>query len=241
MSNEITVKLQCSTDDVCKILENEEFKIVEKYLLDDTYFVSTDLDIENIDIREIISRAVLLRDITGYQPLYRVVKQTFKNKKFDQDGNIISQSKVDCEIVDANKGRKFFEAIGYRELMRIVENDIEYEKDGLRIAVKDIKNGLNLIELEENEEYENDNGQSVPYLPKGYAVLLAPACGTTSYGAVTQLEDDDEWHTYAESRVPLILTDKKGQSKELRLASAPLLMPNRHQAWMTAHVITVND
>ncbi len=102
-------------------------------------------------------------------------------------------------------------------------------------------NGYVVDILEYVEEYENDNGQSVPYLPKGYATLLAPACGTTSYGAVTQLEDDDEWHTYAERRVPLIMTDKKGQSKELRLAAAPLLMPNRHQAWMTAHVITVNN
>lgn len=98
-------------------------------------------------------------------------------------------------------------------------------------------NGYVVDILQYVEEYENDDGQSVPYLPKGYATLLAPGCGTTSYGAVTQLEDDEEWHTYAESRVPLILTDKKGQSKELRLASAPLLMPNRHHAWITSKVI----
>ena len=102
-------------------------------------------------------------------------------------------------------------------------------------------NGYVVDILQYVEEYEAENGQSVPYLPKGYATLLAPACGQTSYGAVTQLEDDEEWHTYAESRVPLILADKKGQSKELRLASAPLLMPLRHHAWITAHVITVND
>ena len=98
-------------------------------------------------------------------------------------------------------------------------------------------NGYVVDILEYVEEYENDNGQSVPYLPKGYATLLAPACGTTSYGAVNQIEEDGEWHTYAENRVPLILTDKKGQSKELRLAAAPLLMPNRHHAWITAKVI----
>lgn len=102
-------------------------------------------------------------------------------------------------------------------------------------------NGYVVDILQYVEEYEDDNGKSIPYLPKGYAVLLAPACGTTSYGAVTQLEDDEEWHTYAENRVPLILTDKKGQSKELRLAAAPLLMPIRHKAWMTAKVITISN
>lgn len=89
------------------------------------------------------------------------------------------------------------------------------------------------------EEYEDDKEQSTPYLPKGHVVLLAPNCGQTLYGAVTQLEDDDEWHTYAAERVPLILSDKRSQSKELRLASAPLLMPIRHHAWLTAKVITV--
>ncbi len=39
------------------------------------------------------------------------------------------------------------------------------------------------------------------------------ACGTTSYGAVSQIEEDGEWHTYAENRVPLILTDKKVNQK----------------------------
>lgn len=99
-------------------------------------------------------------------------------------------------------------------------------------------NGYVVDILEYAEEYEDDKGKSTPYLPKGYAILLAPGCGTTSYGAVTQLEDDDEWHTYAEKRVPFIISDKKSQSKELRLASAPLLMPNRHHAWMTAKVIS---
>ncbi len=86
------------------------------------------------------------------------------------------------------------------------------------------------------EGYEDESGATVPYLPSGTAILLAPKCGQTQYGAVNQLEDDKRWHTYAESRVPLILTDQNNQSKELRLASAPLLMPIRHHAWIKAAV-----
>lgn len=154
MSNEITVKLNCSIEEACKILENENFKIVEKYLLDDTYFIPSNLDLINIEVRDIISKAILLRDITGYMPKYKIVKQTYKSKKFGKEGDIILQSKVECEIADAEKGRKFFEAIGYKRLMRIVENDVEYEKNGLRISVKNIENGDNLIEIEENEKYD---------------------------------------------------------------------------------------
>jgi len=87
------------------------------------------------------------------------------------------------------------------------------------------------------EEYEAEDGTSTPYLPYGTAILLAPACGQSLYGAVTQLEKDDQWHTYGEKRVPLILASAQNQSKELRLASAPLLMPKRTHAWVKAVVL----
>lgn len=87
------------------------------------------------------------------------------------------------------------------------------------------------------EEYENEQGQYIPYLPYGHVVLLAPACGHTSYGAVRQMENDEKWHTYTESRVPLILVDKNKQSKELRLAAAPLPMPDKMHAWLTSNVV----
>lgn len=85
--------------------------------------------------------------------------------------------------------------------------------------------------------YENDEGNITPYIPYGTVVLLAPDCGETLYGAVTQLEEDKEWHTYGEKRVPLMLTSTANQSKELRLASAPLLKPVRRHAWLKAKVV----
>ena len=37
--------------------------------------------------------------------------------------------------------------------MTIIEDDIVYEKDGFKLAIKNIKDGDNLIEIEENERY----------------------------------------------------------------------------------------
>lgn len=148
MSNEITVKLKCSIKDICNLLEKEKFKIKEKYILDDTYFVPKELDLTDMSYREILSKAILLRDITEYIPERKVIKLTFKNKKIDAKGNILKQTKVDCEILNAATGKAFIEAIGYIRLMNIKENDIVYEKDGLQIAVKDIENGDKLIEVE---------------------------------------------------------------------------------------------
>ncbi|MBR1625591.1 MAG: major capsid protein [Bacteroidales bacterium] len=91
------------------------------------------------------------------------------------------------------------------------------------------------------DEYEAEDGTSTPYIPYGTVILLAPDCGQSLYGAVTQLENDDQWHTYGEKRVPLILSSTQNQSKELRLASAPLLMPKRRHAWLKAQVVTANS
>lgn len=152
MSNEITVKLKCSIEEICNLLENKNFKIVEKFILDDTYFIPKELDITGMTHREILSRALLLRDITDFIPERKVVKLTFKSKQIDEQGNILSQSKVDCEILNAETGKAFVEAIGYRQLMNIKENDIVYEKDNLNIAIKDIENGDKLIEVETVED-----------------------------------------------------------------------------------------
>ena len=50
---------------------------------------------------------------------------------------------------------RLLQVIGYKKIMNIKEDDIVYEKDGLELAIKDIKNGEKLIEIEteDNEEF----------------------------------------------------------------------------------------
>lgn len=127
MSNEITVKLKCSIKEVSRLLESQGFKIGGKYFLNDTYFISNELKIEDMTPREILSKAVLLRDITELMPERKVIKLTYKNKTIDNDGNILKQSKAECEVIDATEGKKFLQAIGYTELMNIKERDMMLE------------------------------------------------------------------------------------------------------------------
>ncbi len=157
MSNEITVRLKCSIKELCDLLENKGFKIVEEFTLDDTYFIPKELKLNEMSYRERLSKAVLLRDIEETIPKRRTIKLTFKNKQIADNGDILKQNKVDCRISDTQSGKAFLEAIGYQKLMKIKENDIVYEKTGLKIAIKDIFNGDKLIEIETVEEDENLN------------------------------------------------------------------------------------
>lgn len=159
MSNEITVKLKCSIEEMYNILENKGFEIVDKYFLDDTYYISKDLDITKLSPREVLNRYILIRNIKQYEPSdftssYDIIKMTYKNKNIASNGDIISQEKVDCEIKNLEQGKNFIKAIEYKEIMNIRESSLVYGKNGLEIAIKNIENGDNLIEVETVENNE---------------------------------------------------------------------------------------
>ena len=145
-SNEITVKIKGDINEFYSNIKNKGFKNIDHFNLDDTYFIPKDLKLESMTTREILSKAVLIRQVT-YD--YKVVKLiTFKKKEFDDKGNILNQQNIECNILDLNEAQKLLDAMGYKEIMRIVEDDLVFRKDDVQFAVKDIVNGDKLIEME---------------------------------------------------------------------------------------------
>jgi len=155
MNNEITVKVKCELNELYKILEEKGFKINDKFSLNDSYLVPEKLKIEEMSTREILSHAVIIRNIIREQKV--INKITFKKKEFDSEGNILNQTATSCEIKDIEEAKKLFNALGYKEIMNIEENDLVYGKDGFDLAIKDIQNGEKLIEIEIVEENEELN------------------------------------------------------------------------------------
>ena len=66
--------------------------------------------------------------------------------------NIISQETINCEVSDIEDAKNFIEVICYKNIMCIEEEDVVYSKDGFELAVKDIKNGDKLIEVETDSQ-----------------------------------------------------------------------------------------
>lgn len=157
MSNEITVRITCTLQEMCNILKNKGFSIVDKYNLEDIYYTKKDVHISKENAREILKKCVLIRKVTQFIPQdfkksYTELKLTLKNKQIDNDGTIIKQEKIERKIKDIEQGKEFIKALEYKELMTIKEKDIVYEKDHLKLAIKDIENGENLIEIETIED-----------------------------------------------------------------------------------------
>lgn len=155
--NEITVKIKGDINEFYENVKRKGFKVVDKFLMDDTFFIPVNLDLNKMTTREILSNAVIVR-IVDRSPKKIVKNITFKKKIFDDAGNILSQSKVECDVENPEDAKKLLNAIGYKEIMRIKESDVAFGKDGFEFAVKDIENGEKLIESEpskENAEFDN--------------------------------------------------------------------------------------
>lgn len=148
--NEITIKIECETNELCTILEKKGFNVVDRFTVNDIFMIPNYIkkEIDNLTSREILKRAILIRDIDNQFKGHKNRKITFKQKEFNHNGDILSQQAISCDIFNIDEAVKLLEAIEYYKIMNIVENDIMYGKDDLKIAIKDIKNGDKLIEVE---------------------------------------------------------------------------------------------
>ena len=145
-SNEITVKIKCDINEFYDTIKKRGFKNIDHFNLDDTFFIQNDLNLENMTTREILSKAVLVRQVT-YD--YKIVKLiVFKKKEFDENGNILDQQNIECNVLDTEEAKRLLKAMNYKEIMRIVENDLVFRKDNVQFAVKDVTNGDKLLEME---------------------------------------------------------------------------------------------
>lgn len=63
--NEITMKINCEVNELCTILENKGFKVVDKFKMNDIFMIPNTLKdrIKDLTSREILKNAILIRDI----------------------------------------------------------------------------------------------------------------------------------------------------------------------------------
>ena len=150
--NEITIRILCSKEELIKHLEEKGLKKGRKFRLDDHYLIPKTLKIEELTVREILSKAVIVRNIDNDGKI--VNKITFKKKIINEKGEIVSQTATSCEVLDYTEGIRLFEELGYYEIMNIIEDDSIYYNDKIELAIKDIYNGDLLIEIETNKNIQ---------------------------------------------------------------------------------------
>ncbi len=94
--NEITMKVNCGISELCKILEDKGFKVVDRFTMNDIFMIPNTLKskIKTLTSREILKDAILIRDIENQFYKNRNKKITFKKKEFNKNGDILNQESI---------------------------------------------------------------------------------------------------------------------------------------------------
>lgn len=87
-----------------------------------------------------------------------------------------------------------------------------------------------------DEWFLDDDGNEYPMVPDDHLIMGSVGLGSRLYGAVTQLESDEEFHTYEGTRIPKVWADRNNDVKMIRLASRPLPKPEDVDSWYTLRV-----
>ena len=157
--NEVTVRVVCSNDELINYLKKQGFKSGREFSLDDDYYIPSSLNIDNMSAREILSKAIILRYIVDDGKI--VQKITYKIKNIAENGDIISQRAINCDVQNIEDAKKVFEALDYYKIMNIKENDIIYYKNNFELAIKYIEKGDILIEIETEPNTKWDTVENI--------------------------------------------------------------------------------
>lgn len=148
VNNEVTLKINGDMEQFKKILEAKGYKEKGHFVLYDTFMVPSNLEIEDMSTRDIISKAIIIREVDDIAKNEVKRDISYKMKKFNDKGEILEQKSIRLKILNCEDAEKFMEAIGYKKIMNIIEEDYDYEKDGFGLTTKDVKNGDKMIEAE---------------------------------------------------------------------------------------------
>ena len=150
-NNELTLRIKGEMEQFRNNLKLKGYKEIEHFILYDTFLIPEMLEIGELDTRKIISKAVIIRKVEDITHNEIRRDALYKVKKFDDNGEIVEQKSTKLKVNDCHEAENFFKAIGYKKIMNITEKDFVYEKNGMRLATKDVENGDNMIEIETQE------------------------------------------------------------------------------------------
>lgn len=145
---EITVKVNCDYKKLHSDLICKGFNIVEEYQINDIYMLDDSTNINNIPVKELLKKCILIRDIVGITK-----KLVYKYKETNALGEIARQTKYECAIEDINDAEMFMKQIGYKNLIKIDDKCIVYSNNEMELVVQIVNDNHLFIEVEDTSEH----------------------------------------------------------------------------------------
>ena len=140
---EITVLVKCDYKTLKKELENNNFKIVEEFQLNDIYMIDKNLDLSTLSSLEILWKCILIRDLVDTKK-----SLIYKYKNYTENWDIIEEWKIECPIADISKAIEFMQSINYKTLFEIHEKCFVFSNKKSELVVQLVNDEYIFIEME---------------------------------------------------------------------------------------------
>ena len=143
METEITVLVKTDYNTLKRELEKNGFQLIKEYEVKDDYMISNDVNLSNLTKLEILQKCILVRDVVNIEK-----KLLYKYKKYDSNGDIIEQGKVECPVLDINNAIVFMKSINYKQLFKIYDKCLVFANKETELIVQLVNDKYIFIEME---------------------------------------------------------------------------------------------
>ena len=155
---EITVRVKEPLDKAIIKLEKLGFKNIRESNVDDVYMTQLKDKLNKENIQYILSNSVLLRYLNVNGKEFK--KISYKNKVYD-NGNIISEKKINVECNSLESAKQLFECLNFEELVEVKYNVLVMEKNGIELAFQYGDDIGVLIEYENKNDFSNKTNEEI--------------------------------------------------------------------------------
>lgn len=155
---EITVRVKEPLDKAINKLEKLGFKNIRESNVDDVYMTQLKDKLNKENIQYILSNSVLLRYLNVNGKEFK--KISYKNKVYD-NGNVISEKKVNVECNSLESAKQLFECLNFEELVEVKYNVLVMEKNGIELAFQYGDDIGVLIEYENKNDFSNKTNEEI--------------------------------------------------------------------------------
>lgn len=155
---EITVRVKEPLDKAIIKLEKLGFKNIRESNVDDVYMTQLKYKLNKENIQYILSNSVLLRYLNVNGKEFK--KISYKNKIYE-NGNVISEKKVNVECNSLESAKQLFECLNFEELVEVKYNVLVMEKNGIELAFQYGDDIGVLIEYENKNDFSNKTNEEI--------------------------------------------------------------------------------
>ena len=155
---EITLRVNESLEECARKLEKQNFKVIRNSIVDDVYMSQKKNELNKDNIEEILKSCVVIRYLNVNGEEFK--KITYKNKEYD-NGNIISEKKINVDCLNLTKAKELFEALGFEELVRVKYKVTVFSDGNKEFAFQEVENLGLLVEYESAKNMDNSTNDEI--------------------------------------------------------------------------------